>query len=45
METLQNLEIWLSLSIPTISDGNNFGVEIQEHICKLIIEKKVRITC
>merc|ERR1712086_330468 len=40
VETLLSLEVWLQLSIPTISDGNNFGVEIQEHICKFIAEKK-----
>ena len=43
VETLQSLEVWLSLSIPAVSDGNNFGVEIQEHICKLITEKKAAV--
>ena len=32
--------MWLSLSIPAVSDGNNFGVEVQEHICKMVIAKK-----
>merc|ERR1712166_160912 len=34
------MELWVHLSVPAISDGNNFGVEIQEHICKRITELK-----
>jgi len=39
-EDLLTLETWLSLLIPAVSDGNNFGVEIQEHICKILMDKK-----
>jgi len=40
VESLLTIEAWLALAVPTISDGNNFGVEIQEHICKVIADKK-----
>jgi len=40
VETLLQLETWLTLSIPTVSDGNNFGVEIQEFVVKMLIAKK-----
>eukprot|EP00657_Telonema_sp_P-1_P009051 TRINITY_DN3230_c0_g1_i4.p1 TRINITY_DN3230_c0_g1~~TRINITY_DN3230_c0_g1_i4.p1 ORF type:complete len:256 (-),score=139.84 TRINITY_DN3230_c0_g1_i4:115-882(-) len=40
VDALRALEIWVMLSVPQISDGNNFGVEIQEHICKRISEAK-----
>jgi len=39
-ETLITLEAWLQLSVPTIADGNNFGVEIQEFAVKTLAEKK-----
>eukprot|EP00658_Telonema_sp_P-2_P000773 TRINITY_DN10279_c0_g1_i1.p1 TRINITY_DN10279_c0_g1~~TRINITY_DN10279_c0_g1_i1.p1 ORF type:complete len:279 (-),score=91.11 TRINITY_DN10279_c0_g1_i1:336-1172(-) len=41
MDTLRSLELWLHLSVPQISDGNNFGVEIQEHIIKRVEAAKV----
>jgi len=40
VESLRIMELWVHLSVPAISDGNNFGVEIQEHICKRITELK-----
>lgn len=40
IEMLLDFEMWLSLTIPQVSDGNNFGVEIQEHFCKLLVDKK-----
>merc|ERR1711904_235943 len=40
VETLLEVEAWLSLSIPAVSDGNNFGVEIQEHMLKMLVAKK-----
>jgi hypothetical protein len=38
LDSLRTMELWVHLSVPAISDGNNFGVEIQEHICKRITE-------
>jgi len=40
VENLLQIEVWITLSIPKISDGNNYGVEVQEHICKLVVAKK-----
>jgi len=40
VESLMALEVWVSLSVPAVSDGNNFGVEVQEFICKEIVTKK-----
>lgn len=30
LSTLQKLQLWISLLVPKISDGNNFGVEVQK---------------
>eukprot|EP00708_Paratrimastix_pyriformis_P004235 GAFH01003081.1.p2 GENE.GAFH01003081.1~~GAFH01003081.1.p2 ORF type:complete len:295 (+),score=69.23 GAFH01003081.1:9-893(+) len=32
MELLNNVKLWIQLSIPEVSDGGNFGVQIQEEI-------------
>jgi hypothetical protein len=40
LDAFRCLESWLQLSVPQISDGNNFGVEVLEHICKRIGEEK-----
>jgi hypothetical protein len=40
VETLSYLEMWLTLSVPAVSDGNNFGVEVQELLIKMLKEKK-----
>jgi hypothetical protein len=33
---LRALEYWLSTRVPSISDGNNFGVEVQHHVIEQI---------
>eukprot|EP00948_MAST-09A_sp_MAST-9A-sp1_P004055 g4055.t1 len=33
---LDSLELWLQLKIPKISDGGNFGVEIQEEVLAML---------
>merc|ERR1712093_137691 len=38
------MELWIHMSVPSIADGNNFGVEVQEHICKRITESKDAIS-
>ena len=35
-EVLNVLEVWLQLQVPKISDGGNFGVEIQEEILAML---------
>merc|ERR1711998_399232 len=40
IEKLLILETWLTLSVPMVADGNNFGVEIQEYMVKTLKEKK-----
>merc|ERR1711988_1054032 len=40
MQILFELEAWLSLMVPHVADGNNFGVEVQEMVLKTITEKK-----
>jgi len=40
IESLLAIEVWISMKIPAISDGNNFGVEVQEHMVKFIQGKK-----
>merc|ERR1711939_1195246 len=36
------LATWLSLQVPAIADGNNFGVEIQEHTVKSLMERRTK---
>jgi len=40
IQTLFELQAWLSLMVPHVADGNNFGVEVQEMVLKTIIEKQ-----
>jgi len=40
VDALRQLEVWVSLLIPGVADGNNFGVEVQEMVVKMIKEKK-----
>merc|ERR1711865_308270 len=37
------MELGVHLSVPAVADGNNFGVEIQEHICKRITDSKAAV--
>merc|ERR1712023_48528 len=39
-DALRTLETWLHFSVPQVSDGNNFGVEVVEFVCKRITEAK-----
>lgn len=32
LEDLKNLDMWLHCKIPAVSDGNNFGVDVQMHV-------------
>jgi len=41
-DSLFTLETWLSLQVPAIADGNNFGVEIQEHTVKSLMERRTK---
>merc|ERR1712166_34397 len=40
VDALRQLEVWVSLLIPGVADGNNFGVEVQEMVVKMIKERK-----
>jgi hypothetical protein len=35
-EMINALSIWVKLNVPRIADGNNFGVEVQEEITKVL---------
>jgi len=35
-EMINALNIWVKLNVPRIADGNNFGVEVQEEITKVL---------
>eukprot|EP00591_Stephanopyxis_turris_P006517 CAMPEP_0195508100 /NCGR_PEP_ID=MMETSP0794_2-20130614/1399_1 /TAXON_ID=515487 /ORGANISM="Stephanopyxis turris, Strain CCMP 815" /LENGTH=253 /DNA_ID=CAMNT_0040634975 /DNA_START=49 /DNA_END=810 /DNA_ORIENTATION=- len=37
---IQTLEAWITLSIPPVEDGNNFGVSIQLDVAKFLDEKR-----
>merc|ERR1712093_240976 len=39
-DALRTLETWLHLSVPQVSDGNNFGVEVVEYAAKRITDAK-----
>jgi len=43
VDSLRAMELWVHLSVPAVADGNNFGVEIQEHICKRITDSKAAV--
>jgi hypothetical protein len=35
-EMINSLSIWVRLNVPRMADGNNFGVEVQEEISKVL---------
>lgn len=39
VQTFRKLARWISLLVPAIEDGNNFGVGVQGEILKMVLER------
>ncbi|XP_072234621.1 proteasome activator complex subunit 1 [Leuresthes tenuis] len=42
-EKLNTVSMWVQLQIPRIEDGNNFGVDVQEKVFKLLTNTRTKI--
>ncbi|XP_061877226.1 proteasome activator complex subunit 1 [Entelurus aequoreus] len=42
-EKLNTVSMWLQLQIPTIEDGNNFGVAVQEKVFEILTSARTKI--
>jgi len=43
MDDLAAIARWINLSVPECEDGNNFGVEVQGHVLKVVTEKSAKL--
>jgi len=43
VEEFKSCEMWLAMKVPSVSDGNNFGVDVQNFVCGELIAMRTKV--